>query len=437
MRSYIFLLFYLGLLIPAFAQPFIGAMMWCWIAFMSPHREVWGGLTHQPYALTVFVVTVIACFLAREPKQFPVNAVTVSLIVFAILVTITSFTGMAPSDAIWTKWDRTIKTILGALLVASLLTTRRRIHALIWLMAICIGFYGVKGGAFTFMTGGAFRVNGPSETMIADRNHVAVAMLVAVPLMNYLRMQSAHAWVKTGLLIAMGLTLFAAIGSQSRGALVGLAATAGVLWWRSKNKFTSGVLIAACCAGIIMFMPDSWVERMQTTLDYENEGSAMGRIRIWETSWLLALKSPLVGSGFMGPYQQYIVDTVSPGVEARAVHSIYLEVLGEHGFPAFFAWSAIIVGGAFYAWRLVRMAKGRPDLAWAGDFGRMVQVSMVAYLTGGAFLSLSYWDYFWTLMLVTAAIHTLAVQTLRGEVQVRTSAVGPGWRRGTPQGATT
>ena len=34
-------------------------------------------------------------------------------------------------------WDRTIKVLAGLLLTASLLTDRRRIDALIWLMVIC------------------------------------------------------------------------------------------------------------------------------------------------------------------------------------------------------------------------------------------------------------------------------------------------------------
>ncbi len=214
MRSYIFLLFFGGLLPFTLIQPFLGVMLWCWISFMNPHREVWGFATNLPYASIIFGMTVVACLIAREPKRFATNAVTVLLLVFAALITLTSLASIAPSGATWSKWDRIIKTILGALLVACLLTSRQRIHALIWLMAISLGYYGVKGGIFTFMTGGGYRVVGPPDTTIADRNHLAVAILVAVPLLNYLRMQSRHAIVRLGLLLAMGLMVVSAIGSQ-------------------------------------------------------------------------------------------------------------------------------------------------------------------------------------------------------------------------------
>jgi probable O-glycosylation ligase (exosortase A-associated) len=443
MRSYFMVATYAGLLPLAFVQPFVGALIWCWISFMNPHREAWGFASTLPYAMICFVVTAMACVLAREPKRLELNAVTALLLVFAVCITLTTIAGIGIPDVMWRRWNATIKTIVGALLVASLLTSRERIHALIWLMAISIGFYGVKGGIFTVMTGGGFRVMGPPDTMISDRNHMAVALLMAVPLLNYLRMQAAHYWVRILMLGAAGATLLAAVGSQSRGALLALGATAAVLWWRTKNKIVSGVLIAGCLAGILAFMPDSWSNRMNTIATYEEDASAMGRIKIWRASWLLALERPLVGAGFRAPYSQFIIDRVAPDVNARAVHSIYFEVIGEHGFPTFIVWCGLTAAGLWYAWRMGRLARGRPDLAWAGDLGRMVQVSIVAYLVGGAFLSLSYWDFYWVLLIVTAAAHTLMMKQLRGEATERgeVRAAGAGWRRpavlggGAPQGA--
>ena len=92
----------------------------------------------------------------------------------------------------------------------------------------------MKGGIFTLMTGGASG-DRPPDSMIADRNHLAVGILVAVPLLNYLRMQSATRWCGSGCWWRWadgGL----ALGSQSRGALIALAAPALVFWWRSRGK---------------------------------------------------------------------------------------------------------------------------------------------------------------------------------------------------------
>ena len=91
------------------------------------------------------------------------------------------------------------KVFLFLLVTAALLTSRERIHALIWVMVLSLAFFGIKGGGFTLLSGGADRVFGPDGSMINDNNHLATALLVSIPLMNYLRMESRHAIIRYGL----------------------------------------------------------------------------------------------------------------------------------------------------------------------------------------------------------------------------------------------
>lgn len=424
-----------GILVPLLAmavvRPFVGVLVWFWIAFMSPHREVYGFAFSQPWAVLAFFATVFGCFVAREPKKLTLNAVVVGLLLFAVVITVSSAVAIVPAASVWPKWERTIKTIIGLLLAAALLTDRRRVHALIWLMAISLGYYGVKGGIFTLMTGGGFIVLGPPETMIQDRNDLATALLVSLPLMNYLRLYSRHRLVRIGLVLAMATTLFSVLGSQSRGALIALAATAVMLWLRSRGKFASGIVIAIGVVAAIAFMPDSWVERMNTMNSYQEDGSAMGRILIWKTTLAIAAARPLTGGGFTSFYSQDIVNRFTPGTDARAAHSIWFEVIGEHGWLGFAVWLGIFAAGVWYSLRIIRLAQGRPGLGWAVDLARMSQVSMVAYAVGGTFLSLSYWDFFWALMLVQAAVHALVVQALAAPAAAAAEAAAagePGWR---------
>ena len=112
-----------GVLVPllamAVARPFVGVLVWFWIAFMSPHRAVYGFAAAQPWAMLAFFATVFGCFVAREPKKLTLNAVVVGLAVFAVVITLTSAVAIAPSAAVWMKWERIIKTIIGLLLVGS------------------------------------------------------------------------------------------------------------------------------------------------------------------------------------------------------------------------------------------------------------------------------------------------------------------------------
>jgi probable O-glycosylation ligase (exosortase A-associated) len=338
-----------------------------------------------------------------------------------ICISLTSLVAMASPDEVIHKWSTVFKGFFVLLITASLLTSKQRIHALIWIMVLSLAYFGIKGGAFTIVHGGANRVEGPPDTPIGDNNALAAGLLVAVPLMNYLRMQSQHRIVRIGIAVTMVLTLFSVVGSYSRGALLGLFAMSVFLWAKSKHKLAAAIVLPLLVGSVIVFMPPEWMARMHTIDAYQEDASAEGRFAIWKVAWQMALQRPLTGAGFMGPYTPEVVVQFVPGGAARAVHSVWFEVLGEHGFITFFVWLGITVSGVMAARRIIKSASGVPELAWCVDLAKMSQVSVVAYLAAGSFLSLSYWDYYFTILVVVAATHQYVRQAL-GET-------APGWRR--------
>ena len=424
MRSLALLLELLVLLPIVLVRPFVGVILWSWISFMNPHRLVYGGVSlAMPWAMIIFCATITGCMLAREPRHLPINAVTVLIAVFLMMITGTSMFALAPWQDVEAKWEVVFKVFLFLLVTASLLTSRERIHALVWVMAVSLAFFGIKGGGFTLIGGGANKVFGPPSSMIFDNNHLATALLVCLPLMNYLRIESRHAIIRHGFVVAMVLTMFAVVGSYSRGALMALLAISGYFWLKTPKKIISGTLGLIMLAAVIAFMPESWLDRMHSIEDYGTDASAMGRLEIWHVAWLMAINHPLTGAGFYATYTGSVVAMFAPGTETRAVHSIWLEVLAEHGFPTFFVWLGIIAAGAYYASRTIKLAKDAPELEWCVNLARMSQVSTIAYLTGGSLLSLAYWDYYFTLLVAVAAVHQHVKVTLAQSSRIVGSAV--------------
>jgi probable O-glycosylation ligase (exosortase A-associated) len=415
------LFFELIMLVPiAFVKPFAGVLLWSWISFGNPHREVYGGIAlAMPWAMMIFVATMVGCLVAREPKRFPWNGVTVCIALFLVLITITTCFALAPMADVLAKYELVFKVFLFLLVTAALLTSKERIHALIWIMVLSLAIYGIKGGAFTLLGGGSNKVFGPPSSMIADNNQLAVGLLVSIPLMNYLRLESQHAVMRLGLALTMALTLFAVVGSYSRGALLALGVMSFYLWCKSPGKIVSGIVILTMVGSAIAFMPVSWMDRMHSIQDYQQDASAMDRLQIWKVALLIAKARPLIGGGFFATYSQPVVERFFPGAEERAVHSIWLEVLAEHGFPGFFAWVGITASAAIYARRVIKLARGVPGLEWCVNLAKMSQVSMIAYLVGGSFLSLCYWDYYFTVLVAVAAVHEHVKATLRQSVSPR------------------
>jgi putative inorganic carbon (HCO3(-)) transporter len=373
-----------------------GAYLWAWLSYMNPHKQCWGFAMNMPFAQITFLVTAISMFMSKEPKRIPWTRETIVLMIFILWMTLTTFMAFY-SNLAWVQWEKVVKIQLGTFMTLMLISSKERLRIFIWMIALSIGYYGIKGGIFTIVHGGQYRVQGPAGTFFGGNNEMALVMIMTVPLMRYLHLTETKAWLKHGLAGAMFLTTIAAVGSQSRGALLALAAMGSLLWLKSRNKIMTGLLIAVSGTAALSIMPQSWWDRMNSIKNYEQDDSALGRINAWWTAFNVA-KGNITGGGYEmfrpATFRQYAPD---PG-RVHDVHSIYFEVMGEHGFPGFAMYMALMAFTWLKASSVIRASKKDPSLKWAGDLAAMLQVSIIGYAAGGAFLGLAYFDYYYHLV---------------------------------------
>ncbi len=379
----------LGLAAYGLLHPWVGILGWTWISVMNPHAYSWQ-LSSLPVAAVVAVATLLGVLVTRDRREFFVTPETAVLMLFMLWMCITlpfSFY----LDESYGMWNRVMKIDLMVLVAMVVLYSRKHIVMLAWVLVISIGFYGVKGGFFTLATGGNHLVWGPKGSYIEGNNEVALALVMIIPLMRFLQLISESPWLKRGLVLAMVLCAAAALGSHSRGALLAIAAMAAVLWWRSDKKFAMAGLLVVAGVALLSFMPEEWWARMATIGTYDEDTSATGRINAWWMAFNLA-KANFFGGGFM-VYTQELFGRYAPNpLDVHAAHSIYFMVLGEHGFVGLFLFMLMW----FFVWRsagrLRSEGKKWPQTQWLSHLGAMCQVSLAGYAVGGAFLSLSYYD---------------------------------------------
>jgi probable O-glycosylation ligase (exosortase A-associated) len=416
MRSLILFMVFLVLAVLSLTMPSIGVLTWAWIAIMSPHRLTWDFTYTLQLNLAIVFITFIAWVVAREPKRMPVNAATVMILLFMAWMTLTTATSLAPANS-WFHWDLHIKNLIFALAVMAIMRTQVRIQALIWITVMSIGYFGVKGGGFTIVHGGAYTVLGPPESIIEDRNHLALASCMIIPLMNYLRVTSANRFIRIGLMLAMALTIISVIGSYSRGGFLALSVTAFVFWLRSSGKLATMVLLLACFVPAVMLMPTEWKERIGTIENYRQDDSVQGRFDAWNYAMRVAADRPLVGGGLatteVGPvFHKYVPDRPQ-----RAAHSIYFQVLGDQGVIGLMIFLGIGVVGWLNTLSVVRLARGKPEFEWAWHLGRMMQVSFISYFVAGAALSMAYYTVFFLSVVIVALVKAILVNAERTAVQ--------------------
>ncbi|HNC51671.1 MAG TPA: putative O-glycosylation ligase, exosortase A system-associated [Accumulibacter sp.] len=400
MRDILITVVILGSLPFILRSPRVGVYVWAWLAMMIPHRAAFGFARALPFGQIVAIATLVSFLLSRERRPFPISSTTVVYIALVLWMSFTSFFAINTAEVVFERWLFVFKIHVMLFITMMLIRGRQQIEWLVWLVVVSIGVYGIKGGVWTLMTGGGGRVFGPPGGFAQENNAFGLALVILMPFFYYLYQVSTRRIVRLGLLSSMVAVIFSILGSQSRGALLALFAMATLLGLKGKRPILSTLLLAGGVAAAILFMPDSWSGRMKTIETYQEDTSAMSRIYTWKTLWALAVDRPLVGGGFViDTPQVFAIYAPAEGVgvytggQVFVAHSIYFQMLGEHGFPGLALYLLLGISAWRQARRVGRQAQTLPEYAnWAPLLMRMVQVSLAGFAVGGAFLSLAHFD---------------------------------------------
>jgi putative inorganic carbon (HCO3(-)) transporter len=415
MRGLVLLVIVFAALPVMLVKPHVGVLFWAWMSYMNPHRLTWGFTRTFPFAAIIAVTTILGWLFSRERKMPPRDPLLILLIVWSVWISVTTLLAVFP-DTAYPLWDRAIKVLFMTILTVIIMRSRERIHALVWVIALSIAYYGVKGGVFALLTGFHYRVWGPEGSFIEDNNYLAVALLMVIPLMRYLQLNTENRWLRMGLMAGMGLSVLSVISSYSRGAFLALAATSLFLALRSRRPLLLTVILMAVLVCALLVVPKQWTARMETIRTYQEDTSAMLRIKAWEFAISTANQYPIFGGGF-GIFRLNTVGPISANEwlgkpsAYKVAHSIYFEVVASHGYVGLALFLTILTLGFLYAKQVDKKTRDDPNLAWLNDLGRMCQVSLVAYGVGGVFISIAFFDlpYDIIALVILARLHVTQV----------------------------
>jgi putative inorganic carbon (HCO3(-)) transporter len=441
MRDILITAIVLGWLPFIFRHAWIGILLWTWLSIMNPHRLAWGFAYDAPFAAMAAVVTLIALFTTRDRIGLPRAGAFYLLVAFIVWMCVTTLMAIFPGTSL-SQFNTVIKIMLMTIVAMAVLHEQKHLRLFVWVNALSLAFFGVKGGLYTIATAGGGRVWGPGG-FIGGNNEIGLAILVVIPLLYYLFITSSTRWIRMGLVAAMVLSAVAVLGTQSRGAALAIAVMTGMLWLRSPgHKLITGLAIALVGVVLVMFMPDSWHDRMSTIGRYEEDSSAMGRIHAWQTALNIA-NDRVTGAGFdtynAAVFSQYAPtggDRAGDPSIVRAAHSIYFQILGEHGWVGLLLFLGIWILMWRDASRLRRLAGTDPHLKWLRDLAGMCQVALAGYATGGAFLSLAYFDLPYNLLVIVLVMRRWLERELHAKrVAARSSVADQHDTAGVPFGA--
>ena len=416
MRDIALALFIFGLIPVILMRPYVGLLVWSWLGYMNPHRLCYGFAYSFPWVQLVAIVTLVSILFSKESRRIPISPVSVLLLLFFAWCTLTTFFAVETTSA-WQWWEQFGKILIMVFVTLMLVNDRQRMHRLVWVIVVSLGFYGLKGGIFTVLKGGAYHVFGPSGTFIGDNNDLAQALCMTLPLMRYLQLYTPGKPLRFALGLTMILTGVAILGTYSRGGLIALAVVSCVLFLKSRRRIAVIVVIAILGFTVYHFMPAQWTQRMDTLYHAEQTDSAQERIQSWEFATNVALHRPLVGGGF-NVYQSIPMWKIygPEGAIPRAVHSIYFRVLGEQGIPGLVLFLALLFASWKSCSRVRKKTRDSLEQKWAYDLGSMLQVSLVAFMTAGLASTSSYFDLSYQLMAMCTLLPVIVANQVKQSV---------------------
>jgi len=430
MRDVILLAIIVGLIILTLKKPFYGVLTWCWISYMLPHKLSWGFMLHFPSAQLVAIAFITSLIFSKEKKTINWHSPIVWLLIFNLSMLLSTLIGSKDFGALQI-YTQTLKVQFFTFLIYMMLTNRERIDQALWVICASIGYYGVKGGIFVILNGGKDRVWGPPGGYFEGNNELGLTLLMIVPVMYYLMHTVDKKWCKHVIAISIFLCIAAVLGTHSRGALVALIALAGFFVLKSDKKFIAIVLLIFLLPIGYQFMPDSWHQRMSSIVQNDEasyDGSIQGRFNAWRMAFNLAAEHP-AGDGF-GAFNRVNFVLYAPNPEDfHDAHSIYFKVLAQQGWLGL----GIYIAMWLSAWRLAnkvqKVAKKHQDLQWADLLCRMLQLSLIAYASGGMFLGLSYFDLPYHMLITICAVYFVVMQQLEQKSQETEVSNNPALQR--------
>jgi len=401
---------------------------------MTPHRMTWGFMFGAPAAAVTVGVLFISMFLNNRPNdKMPVYFnLQVTLIILLILhCLVTTIDAWLPEQAMQ-QWIAFLKIALIAIISTKLIFGPYKIYWYVAIMALSIGLLGVKGGLFTLTTGGAFRAQGPRTSFLGDNNHFALGLNMVLPFLyvlvrNEVQVPKWKKLFKFFLWIVFLMTLICIPFTYSRGGFVGLTILVLYSILQSKHRIKLFTFIFVCLLVAIPFVPERLTNRLDTINTYQEDSSANQRFQAWDVAFNIAKANPMTGAGFHyykagTPIWLSYATKQREGYyfqEARAVHSIYFQMLGQHGFIGLGLFLALLITTYFRFLSLEKHFRRHNNKLYS-NIAAAGKMSLTVFSVSGALLNAAFFDFFYMIVILSAILHRESIKTVEEDNQIET-----------------
>jgi len=431
-RDIIISMVLLGMFPACYRRPFIGLLVFSWLAYMRVQDLTWGFARGMRWSYYVAIITFVGFLNSREKKRLFLPDVRCYLMLLLL-----AFVGIGvalsknPDPVQLNRLVEFAKIIGIALFTTAVVQTREHLRVLIWVIACSFAFYGVKSGVWGVLTGGATAIKQGPGGMLADNNDFSLAMAMAVPILVHVGLSERREILRKAFLYSVPLTIITVALTHSRGGFLALAGGSGVLIWHSRSRISAGLLAFFVAILAVIVAPTEYKERISSIGDYESDGSAQARFRSWAVAVRMASANPMFGVGlnkFRANYLRYEPNPTGAQIDGKGVyvaHNSYLQIWAEVGTPAFAIYLTLILLSFVTVWRTRAKARRRFYSSWVLNYCTMFEASLLTFCIGAVFLNRAHFDLFYHFIAIVLVFGYIANEELgdEGAYPLRASGV--------------
>jgi probable O-glycosylation ligase (exosortase A-associated) len=409
-RDIIVLTFFACSLPVCFFKPVYGIALWTLMSFLNPQDFTWGIARETSLAFAVAVPTIAGTFIFSPNFRRLLSREAILIGILWLWFTATSLNSaqdplFADKAALcWFRWNMVSKILLMTGLTIVVIDTWQRLRWLVLAIAAAFGFLVLHTLPIMILSGGASRVYGPDNSMIADNNDFGLALNMVLPLFFFLAKTEDNRWIRRTMWVLFLGTIPAIFFTYSRGALLGLIVVLVCMALQSKQKLILIPMAVVALLFAVLFTPQAWKDRMST--DNALDASALSRINAWSYSWAMTVEHPIMGGGFEA-FTPALFQRYAPNArDVHGPHSIYFGVLAEHGFTGLSLYLCLIALCLAELWGIARRSRRSFDER-AASYADMFRFSLVGFLVSGAFLGRAYFDLYFSLVACVSILSML------------------------------
>ena len=391
---------------------FGGLLFYLWFSLFRPQDWVWIDVEALRLSLVAGALFVVPCLLTGVWPNLT-HPISIGTLLFLANALVAQANAVDAATG-WFWLDYLFRQVVVSLLFITIVNTPRRFTWAIAIISCSLAFHASKFGA-GYLLGGGVRYNTDIGGAFGSTNEFSLAVSRVLFLLIAAAQNIAIPWASLGMLIAVPFTALGIVSTFSRGGFLAIAcATLLFLFLQRRRALAVAALgVAAVAAYVLIPVPDSYVNRLNTITTYEEVGdrSALGRLHFWRVATVMVAAQPM-GVGLRNYEANYDRYDFSEGLygESRSSHSVYFQVLAETGYvgAAIFLW---LMGYAFWITLRVR----RRALSLAPESRRFfitasnaLAASLTAFAIGGAFAAEALNELNWFTFALVAALDRIS-----------------------------